>query len=474
MFTRTATDLTQTGGAVFLMTATRCAAGLALNNYGDASGMGGVDIEGITFEYPAQNGSTIPTYESVGTVATAAGSKTITLAPGNAAPPVGSLVLGANIPPMATVQSVSGLAVTITLPVTGAGVTSPAMVAFWHPIAYPPLLANGPYSQLVDLTFKNNVVLNAYEFLQTSPTCTGAGDWRITENRIYAINRAFDLQCSVHESTEVADNLFTAGIYGSVAYAGSGLLGRWSQNNAEFVHVDVGSPATDNSVDGMTLIGNLVHGYRFGERVLSGNLNLTHSIGTDFDGVGTLLSVESAGAYVGEIIGGDHTLGTFDPVLGTFVTGLSEPGISFNTSGVVRSTITAANIGFAASDAIDVLGSGRAVVSVVGGKIENYGLDNASDDYGVRVANSAATVRVSTSFVGTGGGNQNGILINGVQNGLINGSTFDGMKTAVTATSGTTLVIVGNSASGSAIADYTAKPAGFTVLKPGAGTNSWN
>jgi hypothetical protein len=409
-----------------------------------ATQQGGLDIEGITFFWPEQNGSQALQTVTVNGAGAAAGTTTIPVS--NAASvPQYAYVTGTGLPTMERVLSVNAAAGTIAVesPLTAA-LAAGATFSFWAPAVYPPLLAPAPGGQLVDLTFERNVVINAYDFIGLPPSTAGAGDWRISENRIYAVHHAFDLTGGMGETTQVNNNMFTYGIYGSVALTAPGYLARWSGLNAEWIHVDVGN----NLVDGMVTSGNLVHGFRYGERVISGVLDLFQGIGNLYDGVATILSVEGAAGYVGEQYGGTHTTGVFDPVTGSFQAQLLLPGISFTQSGPVRAKFDDMGVGYSAADAIDITGTGPTAITFFGDIFENYGLGTITDAWGVNCTNPNADLAISSVFKGTGRGNQDGLALSGCGAATVTGNVFDGMKIAVIAYSGGRASIVGNTTSG--------------------------
>jgi hypothetical protein len=460
IYQRTASgDVSLSGGAVlvFQSSTKTCPAQIVTTK-------GGVLLEGITFYWPEQNGSQASVATTVGADGAPSGATIIPVAnASNIA--VGALVFGTGIQAMTRVIAVGDNNITLEAK-TSAALTSGSALTTWSPVSYPPLLANDARGQLVDLTFERNTVVNAFDFLTITAAGLGAGDWRIADNRIYAVHIAFNFQGSVHETTQVVDNMFTYGIFGSQTLTGNGYLSRWSNLNAEWVHVDPGNKA-NSSADGMTMTGNLVHGYRYGQRVVSGILNLFQGVLNLYDGVPTLLSVEGAAGYLGTQYGGNHVLGLFDPLgSGAPLNQFQFPGISLTQSGSVRGSFTDFNLGYSGGDVLDVLGSGPSIVSLRGGAIEDYGLGGAVDAWGVMCTNPAADVTISTTFKGTGTGNQDGVALSGCGHAAIVGNLFDGMKTPMLAYSGAQASIIGNTSRGTTSnASYVQFPANFASLK---------
>lgn len=213
--------------------------------------------------------------------------------------------------PYSDAGSVFLLTSTTTSPFTlGRGVTIQGMSFFYPnqtdavtpPTVYPPLFT-GTY--VTQFKFLDNTVVNAYQFLKITTGSVGVGDCVISRNRIYAIDRTFWLLNGAPEVLTVTENLFSWGVYEDVVNAGPNYyLRNYTAGSGEFFRIDV-SGGSYTSVDGLDFASNLVFGYRYGVRVVSGTLNVSTIGGNKFDAVSTVLSVEGSAALVNSLFEGN-------------------------------------------------------------------------------------------------------------------------------------------------------------------------
>jgi hypothetical protein len=192
----------------------------------------------------------------------------------------------------------------------GRSVTMRGMSFFWPdqvetgsaPIGYPALFTG---AFLVQFTFSNNTVMNAYRFM-TIPVDGIAGDCRITENRIFAIDQCFRFIGGAPETFYLADNLFSFGIYESEINVGPTYAIRdYYTNSGMFMLVDCGAGTIRQSVDGWNMHNNLVFGPRYGIRVLSGRLDVSVIEGNKWDAVPTVFSTAGTGSINNTAIDGN-------------------------------------------------------------------------------------------------------------------------------------------------------------------------
>ena len=201
---------------------------------------------------------------------------------------------------------------TTTSPFTlGRQVTMEGLSFYWPsqtdanatPTVYPPLFT-GTY--ITQFSFRNNTVVNAYDFLKVTTGSTGIGDCSISNNRIYAINRCFHFQNGAPDSLWITNNMFSWAPYEDVVNAGPNYyLRTYTATSGEFMRIDVGS-GSYTLVDGLFLTGNLILGPRYGIRVISGSLNVSKIGQNKFDAVSTWMSVEGTAKLLNSLIQGNY------------------------------------------------------------------------------------------------------------------------------------------------------------------------
>lgn len=170
------------------------------------------------------------------------------------------------------------------------------------PTAYPALLTG---TFLAQFTFTNNTVMNCYRFLEIPQNGKG-GDCRITNNRIFAIDRYFSFIGGVPETIFINDNLFTFGVYESqVTGQATFAIRNYHTANGEWMRVDCGAGTLHTSVDGINAHNNLIFGPRYGIRVQTGRLDVSVISGNKFDAVPTAIAVLNTGTLVNTTISGN-------------------------------------------------------------------------------------------------------------------------------------------------------------------------
>jgi hypothetical protein len=162
----------------------------------------------------------------------------------------------------------------------------PAQNGLASPTVFPPLFT-GTYvaaGVMEDIT-----VLNAYDVFRFD-LGIAIGDLRFDRCRMYGINRIFHFLQGAPETISITDCFFTPGCFVPAITPNTFLVDHTS-SVGEFMRIDVGA-SSNPSVDGMSISGTLIYGYRYGIRVLSGALNVSSITNNFFDVVSTALSVE--------------------------------------------------------------------------------------------------------------------------------------------------------------------------------------
>jgi hypothetical protein len=167
----------------------------------------------------------------------------------------------------------------------------------------PPLISATAPARLIDWTFTNCIVVNCLDFLKV-PIGSLAGDFRVTQNRIYAIRNTFWLLDGHPESSFVSDNIFTPGVFQTEAvFANAAMLAKWSEANGVHWAVDLVGATQHTSIDGIKSSNNLYFGNFASFFVASGRVDVSTSVGDTFDNNNRLVRVIGSGAITSLEIG---------------------------------------------------------------------------------------------------------------------------------------------------------------------------
>jgi len=109
---------------------------------------------------------------------------------------------------------------------------------------------------------------------------------------MYCVNRVFYFLTGAPEIINLTDNIFSFGVYEDVTNTAPYHLRDYTAQNGSFIVGDM-SGGGWTSIDGLTTSGNLVFGYRFGIRIVSGSLNVSNIVNNKFDAVGTAVQIRS-------------------------------------------------------------------------------------------------------------------------------------------------------------------------------------
>jgi len=139
---------------------------------------------------------------------------------------------------------------------------------------------------------ENCTVVNAYQVFKFT-SGTAIGDLKFMSCRMYGIDKVFWFQQGVPESINISHCFFSHGVF-TPSYTPNKYLRDYTSASGEFITIDVSGSGWP-SVDGLNLSDNLVFGYRYGVRVVSGLLNVSVISNNWFDSVRTALRIESSG-----------------------------------------------------------------------------------------------------------------------------------------------------------------------------------
>lgn len=246
------------------------------------------------------------------------------------------------------------------------------------PIAFPVTIdfdfTNGAV-QFVNIS--NNVVYNAYRFIDVTDATGNVGHVQITDNYICGINRGIYLRKNL-EQFRVTRNNFTFGFW--LAATEPGTRG-YMRANATAFQYDEG--------DGVEFSDNLVYGYLRGVlTAVQGNSILNHITLNKFDQARYCIVAEGSGNFSGLIA--SNTFNAFD----SQDTAAQGNSIAINTTGSDRETITITGNNFMAATEDHILTTGnnptRDIV-VTGNNFLSWAAYKASGAYGAINANGALT-----------------------------------------------------------------------------------
>lgn len=173
--------------------------------------------------------------------------------------------------------------------------------------AYPPLFVKMPAATHWNrFDFNNNLIVNAYTGFQTGSTDV-AGDWRIRDNRMCALNALYYLTNGMPEILRSEANFISPGCYDS-QYAD------WNNQIATAATVfdidiahssstnNLGSTGEYGRLDGFKSINDFIFGYTRGFFLEDGLVNVSQFTGTQFDGVQRGIEVTGDGALISTLM----------------------------------------------------------------------------------------------------------------------------------------------------------------------------
>lgn len=161
----------------------------------------------------------------------------------------------------------------------------------------PPLIQSAPGAPLIDWCVNDCVGINILDFIRNNPGSV-IGDYRVTNNRIYAIRFAFWFREWQPEAGFISNNIWTPGVFEQGAIvANSAMLAKWSEANSASVAIDMVDATFNDTVDGWCSHGNLWFGGSFVDAV-NGSFNMSSAVDI-FDSVDRILSFTADGGSFG-------------------------------------------------------------------------------------------------------------------------------------------------------------------------------
>ena len=286
------------------------------------------------------------------------------------------------------------------------------------PIVYPPLFLGAEFC--TNNTIANCTIVNSYHGFKFEGI---TGDIRINNCRIYCVDRVFWFTCGAPDIIRLTDNGFYWGPYEDVTNVGPTYrLRTHTATYGEFIRVDVAGSDWD-SIDGLTTSNNIIFGYRYGIRVLSGSLDVGTINGNFLDACPTALSIEGSST----INGCQFNNNTF------YSYKFGDSAANYNTINIVNNTsdgslqMVGNTFEYSQGSFIWNNDDGLTKITLVGNKFSNWGTSSTFDSY-------YAMVLVGPNLYGSITGNQfygltssnleNGIFINNVANLVISSNQF--------------------------------------------------
>ena len=314
------------------------------------------------------------------------------------------------------------------------------------PIVYPALFAGSYVSQFL---MTNCTIVNAYDGFRFDGYVVG--DIRISMNRIYCINRVFYFLTGAPEIINLTDNIFSFGVYEDVTNTAPFYLRDYTAQNGSFLVGDM-SGGGWTSIDGLTTSGNLIFGYRFGVRIVSGGLNVSNINNNKFDAVATAFQIEATATATTLNLGNNLF---YSYVFGD--TSATYPCILINGTGQISSVLLDSNE-FALSQGSAVVLSGLDIadeILIIGNKFKSWGTTTALpvvDAYAIVIDDQAVSNKGFGLIVGNQFKNNAsqgvGIAVGRINGLLIEANHFRDCYVPIQVIDGTDIRIYGNKTEG--------------------------
>lgn len=220
----------------------------------------------------------------------------------------------------------------------------------------PPLIKATAPARLIDITFTENVVINALDILECEPNSL-LGDVRWSRNQCYAIRFGLLLREWMPESLHHSDNIYTPGIYQDAAIVQNlAMLAKWTEENGINIAIDMSEAVLGNTVDGLQTANDLFFGAA-GISVVNGGLNVSRIGPATWDSCRVGLLISDPGFTYSLNISAPTVYSSQNrrPTRRTRI-------MQFSTTGVVRVTLDGGRWENSAGDAFVDDGSGRTVL----------------------------------------------------------------------------------------------------------------
>jgi hypothetical protein len=320
----------------------------------------------------------------------------------------------------------------------------------------------------------NCTIVNAYDGFTFSGTVVG--DVRISKNRIYCINRVFYLLTGAPEIINLTDNIFSFGVYEDVSNTAPFYLRDYTSQNGSFLVGDM-SGGSHTSIDGLTTSGNLVFGYRYGIRIVSGSLNVSNIDNNKFDAVGTAVQIEATASAT--------SLNFTNNLFYSYVFGLSTaafPTISVTGSGQNTSIFLVGNE-FAYSQGSVIVLSGTDLLNEIlisSNQFKNWGsttLTPAVNYFAIVIDDQAVSNKgfglISTNQFKNIASLGIGIIVGKIASLLIQGNDFKDCYAPIDIQNGDSIRIYGNKSEGTVATNpVTITPTASNIIE--MNNNSWD
>lgn len=242
------------------------------------------------------------------------------------------------------------------------------------PVAYPALFTG---SQWVNVTIHNSRFVNPRILAEiTNVSGSGMGRVAIDNIRAYCVLYCFSYANGAADVLAIGPRAyFGAGAYDNDAIYGPANLGRYTATSGEFVHIDVGAGAYPR-VDGLLFTGFIVHGYRYGIRLVSGAVYVSNISNINWDAVQTPYSIEGTSEWITNAISG----GT---IYATNIYDGSASGAVFSTSssGRVDLSLSGGNVSYALGGIVYDTGAGYRKLTLSGMTLNSWGRTSTAGTY---------------------------------------------------------------------------------------------
>ena len=338
------------------------------------------------------------------------------------------------------------------------------------PIVYPPLFAGTYVSQFL---MTNCTIVNAYEGFRFETVVVG--DVRINKNRIYCIHRVFYFLTGAPEIINLSDNIFSFGVYEDVSNTAPFYLRDYTSQNGSFLVGDM-SGGSWTSIDGLTTSGNLIFGYRYGIRIVSGSLNVSNIDNNKFDAVATAVQIEATAKAT--------SLNFTNNLFYSYVFGLTTanfPTINLGGTGQTTSVFLVGNE-FAYSQGSAIVLSGPDVldeVLIVANQFKSWGQTTSTPtNYYAIVINDQAASNKAFGLITNNQFKNNSTLGVGIIVGFVNGlliesNHFRDCYAPIDIQNGDSIRIYGNKSEGTiGTSSVTIVPTASSVIE--MNNNSWD
>lgn len=289
------------------------------------------------------------------------------------------------------------------------------------PVVYPALFS-GTYISAGSIVECN--IINAYIGLEVTGSGASIGDFLVSRCRIYCVHTVFNLLSGSPEVITLTDTIFSLGIYNAVANASPYYLRNYTATYGAVMIIDIAAGAY-TTVDGLSMQGCLVFGYRYGTVVRSGGLAISKFVNNLFDATQTAFQVETAGYAVACNFTNNIFVSTNNYLTTTTAACLSFAGTGAHTNLVILNNEFSSGQG----NLISMDGTSIAdEVMIVGNKFKSWGINTAAvtQYYAIMLNDPEGSVEVliANNQFKNNADQGSGIWVRTVSSALIEGNQF--------------------------------------------------